>query len=189
MSRDEQLQQQPGDDSAQLPFALQAYGLLARSRYVSESPSHPDVVCSFAEAVESLLQYNIGVGQGTRDASTEAAAASVGGKLVLPPVVARAILDLVHEWLNETQAVQNVEVPSATCHPFPDGFWVAVVEHFNWFWLPDSDETGPQVERHAQRLMTQSALVVLRRLVAAGSQVAIGEEGINAAKAALRSHE
>jgi hypothetical protein len=189
---DDEQQRVPVDNAASpdsLPFALQAYGWLARSRYVSDSksPLQPVKVDSFTEAVESLLQRSACEDQNMSDAATATAtAAPVSDTLSLPPVVARAILDLVHEWLNDAQAAAAAYPPSASCSPFPDGFWVAVVEHLNKFWIARSQSAaGSQGQTGTGQLRRQSAVVVLRRIVSGDTETVIGRDGVDAAKAVL----
>ena len=188
---DDKEQRVPVDNAASpvsLPFALQAYGWLARSRYVSDSKSpRQPVKESFAEVVECLLQHSPSEDQDTGDAATATAtAAPVSDTLSLPPVVARAVLDLVHEWLNDAQASAAAYPSSASCSPFPDGFWVAVVQHLKKFWVAGAQPAaGSQAQTSTDQLRRNSALATLRRIAAGCTEAVIGKDSVDAAKALL----
>jgi hypothetical protein len=184
---DEQ-QRLPGDKVASvntIPFVLQAYGWLAQSRYVLErkSTSQPTRAVSFTKAMASLLKHNAHDDRDTGDAAaaTASAVTPVSDTLSLPPDIARAVLDLVHEWLNEAQAYASTDSPSTSWCPFPDGFWVAVVDHLNKFWA----EPELQPQGKPEQLRRESAITLLKRMAAPNVEAVVGKGAVDAAKTAL----
>ncbi len=182
----------PGDCDASvnpIPFVLQVYGWLARSRYVLNSTAmlHPKRALSFTETMASLLKQNAGEDQDMEHAAaaTGCAVSSVSD-FPSSPVIARALLDLVHEWLNEAQAHAATDSPSASWSPFPDGFWVAVVEHLHKLCAMRTEPGQKPPDRpKSKQLRSESAITMLKRVAALGADAVIGKDAVDAANVAL----
>jgi hypothetical protein len=191
-----------------LPLSLQAYGWLARSRYLPLTTASDLCPVSFTSAVDALLKQCSGADPAAAAAAAESSGESCTGSdrcetsSTLPSVVAAAVLDLAQEWLNEGLAaaeaaaaaaaaateLEAVEVLSTDCAPYPVGFWTAVVEHLSESWVRAEpvEATAAATASQAQ-LQGNSALVLLRRMAAADAVAVVGSDGMSAAAATVAS--
>eukprot|EP01043_Picozoa_sp_COSAG02_P038465 COSAG02_NODE_2967_length_7641_cov_10.730708_1_plen_282_part_00 len=186
---DEQRQLPDGVDGASvnpIPFVLQVYGWLARSRYVLDSNTnlHPERAVSFTETMAFLLKRYAGEDQDVNHAAAATASAVAPvSDFLSSPVIVRALLDLVHEWLNEAEAHAATDSPSASWSAFPDGFWVAVVEHLHKMCADRTEPQQPQDRR--KQLRRESAVKMLQRVAALATGAIIGKDAVDAANVAL----